>query len=383
MISNEDREKLEKQQYRMVGSHSTVKVCGWTKQLLKGEGGCYKFKFYGINTLQCLQMSTSLSCANRCIFCWRDYKSPVAPTWGWDVDEPQFIFDGSIHAQEKLLEGFGGNDQVDQDAYQQTKTVRHVALSLTGEPIIYPKLNEFIDICHSKRMSTFVVTNGQYPDAIKHLKRATQLYLSMDATTPEMMKKISVPLFDDYWKRWNDSLDAVRKKDFRTAVRITMMKGYNDTHEDIFADMVHRCNADIIEVKAYMHVGASQSRLPREAMPHHCEVVDFAKRVLEHLPDYGLVSEHVASKVVLLAKKSLFDSLTGVWETWIDFDAFFAGEKSYNEPMPPEFVGLPSQDIVHVKDDPTTYFKEIKRLIDEEKTVYLPLAMHQNERYTT
>ena len=40
MIDETDSKELEKQQYRIVGSHSTVKVCGWTKHALKGVGGC-------------------------------------------------------------------------------------------------------------------------------------------------------------------------------------------------------------------------------------------------------------------------------------------------------------------------------------------------------
>jgi tRNA wybutosine-synthesizing protein 1 len=391
MLSKQDKETLEKQQYRMVGSHSTVKVCGWTKQILRGEGGCYKFKFYGINTLQCLQMSTCLSCANRCIFCWRDYKASVSPSWIWDLDSPEFIFDNSLVAQKKLLEGFGGNDQADQEAYTITKTVRHVALSLTGEPILYPKLNEFISLCHSKKISTFLVTNGQYPQQIADIKRVTQLYLSMDATTPEMMKKISKPLFVDYWDRWERSLDEVAKKDFRKAVRITLIKGLNDDNQDLFAKMITRCDADIIEIKAYMHVGASQERLKRCNMPHHCDVVSFALLLNDHLDDYAIVSEHLASKVVLLVKKNLYNSSLSSWNTWIDFEAFFLGEKNYNAPMPKECLDfsldngcLLSQSISSsVYEDSIFYFKKIKELIDKEKCMYLPLAFSHFKKYSS
>jgi len=63
MLSKSAIETMEKQQYRIVGDnkHSAVKVCGWTKKMLKGEGGCYKLKFYGIMSHQCLQMTTSMS----------------------------------------------------------------------------------------------------------------------------------------------------------------------------------------------------------------------------------------------------------------------------------------------------------------------------------
>ncbi|MBS3066812.1 hypothetical protein J4205_03225, partial [Candidatus Pacearchaeota archaeon] len=36
---------LEKQSYRLIGNHSAVKICGWTKNMLNGKGGCYKYTF--------------------------------------------------------------------------------------------------------------------------------------------------------------------------------------------------------------------------------------------------------------------------------------------------------------------------------------------------
>ena len=91
MLTQEAKLELEKQGYRVVGNHSAVKTCGWTKTMIRGQGGCYKLKFYGIMSNQCLQMTTSISCANRCTFCWRGYKAPVATEWKWDNDDPEKI----------------------------------------------------------------------------------------------------------------------------------------------------------------------------------------------------------------------------------------------------------------------------------------------------
>ena len=35
---------LTKQGYKIVGSHSGVKICRWTKAMLRGRGGCYKVR---------------------------------------------------------------------------------------------------------------------------------------------------------------------------------------------------------------------------------------------------------------------------------------------------------------------------------------------------
>lgn len=43
-------------------------------------------------------------------------------------------------------------------------TVRHCALSLVGEPIMYPHINELLAELHRRHISTFLVTNAQVRD---------------------------------------------------------------------------------------------------------------------------------------------------------------------------------------------------------------------------
>ena len=42
---------LTKQGYTVVGSHSGVKICRWTKSALRGRGSCYKFAFMVSNPI--------------------------------------------------------------------------------------------------------------------------------------------------------------------------------------------------------------------------------------------------------------------------------------------------------------------------------------------
>jgi tRNA wybutosine-synthesizing protein 1 len=317
MLTTSAKQELEKQQYRIVGEHSAVKTCGWTKSMLKGEGGCYKLKFYGIMSHQCMQMTTSMSCANRCTFCWRGYKAPVSKEWEGKVDDPDMIFESSVQAHNKLLIGFKGNDNVHKSMYKASNTIKHVALSLTGEPIMYPKLNELIRRFNREGVSTFLVTNAQYPEQIRDLEPITQLYISLDAPTKELLENVDVPLFKDYWERLNKSLDYLAQKKQRTCMRLTMIKGVNMCSPQQYADLIHKGDPDFIEVKAYMYVGASQERLERSNMPDHDEVVEFTKQLLSFLPHHELVSEHVPSRVTMLAKKKY--KKNGKWHTWIDF----------------------------------------------------------------
>ena len=39
--------------------------------------------------------------------------------------------------------------------------VKHCALSLVGEPIMYPRINEMLHALHDRKISTFLVTNAQ------------------------------------------------------------------------------------------------------------------------------------------------------------------------------------------------------------------------------
>jgi tRNA wybutosine-synthesizing protein 1 len=372
MLTEEAKQELEKQQYRIVGTHSAVKTCGWTKTMIRGKGGCYKLKFYGIMSNQCMQMTTSISCANRCTFCWRGYKAPVAKEWKWQIDAPLEIFEGSKEAHHKLLVGFKGSDKANKAAYEKSKEVKHVALSLTGEPIIYPKINELIDKFNKDGVSTFMVTNAQYPEQIKNLNPVTQLYISLDAPEINLLKEVDKPLFPDFWERLNKSLEYLTAKKERTCIRLTMIKGVNDVMLDKYAEMISKGSPDFIEVKAYMHVGPSQGRLSRENMPLHEEVVRLSKELVKYLEDYEIVSEHIPSRVVMFAKKKYF--VDGEWKTWIDYPkwhqlvnssgGFNAMDYSIKTPQ----VGLSGKGTIdnmpeHVKEK---FFRENPSFVNED-----------------
>lgn len=318
MMSPDQITELEKQQYRMVGHHSAVKVCGWTKNMMKKKGGCYKFVFYGIRSHQCMQMTTSMFCANRCTFCWRGAKAPVSSSWYGPVDTPESIIDDALKAQASLLVGFRGNPKASQELFEQSTAPRHVALSLTGEPISYPLIKEICAAFHQRKISTFIVTNCQFPEQIKKVDYVTQLYLSLDAPTKELLKEIDRPLFPDFYERMLASLDIIAAKPYRTCIRLTVIKNVNDNHLQEYADLIHRGRPTFIEVKSYMHVGASRNFLAAENMPSVQEVCDFTEKLLAFLPDYEVVNIHEPSRVVCLIRKDMQG------KNFIDFPRFFS-----------------------------------------------------------
>tara|TARA_Y100000310_G_scaffold342819_3_gene447628 strand:- start:1044 stop:1901 length:858 start_codon:yes stop_codon:yes gene_type:complete len=262
-------------------------------------------------------MTSSMHCANRCTFCWRGEKAPVQKEWKGKIDDVDFIIDNSEAAHEKLLLGFGGCEKTTKKIYDESKQVRHVALSLTGEPIAYPKINELLEEFHKRKISTFLVTNAQYPEQIEKIKNVTQFYISVDAPNKIKLKEIDQPLFTDFYERLLQSLDLMRNASYRTCIRLTLVKGQNDLDLEGYKQLIERGDPDFIEVKGYMHVGASRKFLERDNMPMHNEVDDFTKRLIDELEDYEIVSEHKASRVLCLMHKRMNG------KQYIDFSKFF------------------------------------------------------------
>ncbi|MBR9699277.1 4-demethylwyosine synthase TYW1 [Candidatus Woesearchaeota archaeon] len=317
MLSDFAKKNLIKQQYRFVGNHSAVKVCLWTRKFLRNEGGCYKFTFYGIRSHQCLQMTTSMFCANRCTFCWRGQKAPVSKDWYGPIDDPKHIVEHAIDEQIGLLQGMGGNPKVPKKLHRSWEDVRHVALSLTGEPITYPRMNEILDEFHRRKISTFLVTNGQYPEQMEKVKNVTQMYISVDAPNKKLLKKIDRPLFDDYYERLLKCLDIMAKKKYRSTIRLTIIKGQNDSDLEGYKELIERGKPDFIEVKGYVHVGVSIRILKKENMPYHAYVSEFAKKLEKIMLDYEIVDDHKPSRVILFIRKDKKQY------RFIDFQKFF------------------------------------------------------------
>lgn len=302
---------MEKQQYKFVGEHSAVKICGWTKKALQDEGMCYKGVFYGINSHRCIQMSPAINfCDMDCVYCWRDRNNS---SFG-KVDVPKEIMENAIRAQRKLLTGFKGNENTNQQRFQESKEPMHVAISLNGEATYYPHLSELIRDIKRRGWSSYLVTNGMLPQVLENLELPTQLYISLDAANEALQTKITRSLHKDSWQRLMKSLDIMRslKGKTRTTLRLTVIKGLNDIEPKKYAELFKRANPDFIEVKAYMFVGASRERLAIENMPYHPEVKVFAEEIAKYC-DYKIAAEQEASRVVLMTNK---DSA----ERFIDFE---------------------------------------------------------------
>ena len=104
----------------------------------------------------------------------------------------------SVRAQRRLLSGFGGNPKVPREKWLDAQNPKHVAISLNGEPTLYTRLSEYMDLCHKHGMTTMLVTNGTLPKVIEKLDTLpTQLYVSVDAPNKKVFDEVCKP-------KWND-----------------------------------------------------------------------------------------------------------------------------------------------------------------------------------
>ena len=301
-FTKEEQAKLEYSGYRFVGEHghAAAKICHWTKKSMINEGVCYKEKFYGVQSHRCLQMSPAVPfCNQKCSFCWRDL-SQTRVEWKGEYDDPKTIIEGAIKAQNSLLCGFGGNKKVDRKKLEESKKPTNAAISLAGEPTLYPEIDELIAEFHRQDFTTFLVSNGMYWEKLGNLENEpTQLYVSLDAPNEKVYKELCNPQINDGWNNLNKTLELMNSFDTRTAIRITSVKGKNMCNTDEYAELINKANPKYIEVKAYMFVGSSRKRLSLDNMPSNQEVRDFAQEIADKT-GRELTKESEVSRVVLL-----------------------------------------------------------------------------------
>lgn len=296
---------LSKQGYGFAGEHGGVKLCHWTKEDLKQEGRhCYKGDFYGVDSHRCMQMTPVVDYCNfRCLYCWRsqDFDHQGVRTW----DKPSDIFIDAVQEQRRLISGYKGKGDTSMDRWIKAHRPKHVAISLNGEPTVYPHLAEFVKTCHDHGMTTMIVTNGSFPEAIERLEELgglpTQLYVSLDAPNPEVFDKLCVPITGGAWEKLNRTLELMRELDCRTVCRITSVKGWNMGYYDEYARLIEKADPDFVEVKGYVYVGYSRERMKEENMPSHGDISQFAARLSEQI-GYPVESERADSRVCLLVK---------------------------------------------------------------------------------
>lgn len=167
---------------------------------------------------------------------------------------------------------------------------------------MYPYLGELIAECRRRGLSTFLVTNGTFPEVLEGLDPLpSQLYVTVAAPNETIYKEICQPRIPDGWHRLMRTLELLPSLGTRTVIRHTLVQGFNMGHEDEYARLDRIADPTFIEPKGFVFVGDSRKRMSMDNMPSHHSVKEFGLR-LGDLLGMCLLKERPDSRVVLLGK---------------------------------------------------------------------------------
>ena len=302
---------MKKQGYHFVGKHSATKTCNYTESSLKKSTRshtCYKHKFYGIRSWRCIQATPAIGCNLACSFCWRIIPEEEGFKWNeinaiTEWDDPQMIVDGLIREHKRLISGYGGHEDVDKERWNEAQDPAHVALSLTGEPLFYPKMSQLIDAFHKRGISTFLVTNGTMEIALRKLTTLpTQLYVSVQAPNKDVYDKITRPKTLSAWESFQKFLDVFSTLGTRRVFRLTLVKGISMVDAKGYAELIRKGKPHYVEVKGFAYVGGARNAkrdMSHEKMPSGQDIRAFAAEIAEE-SGYIVVDYHESSKIALL-----------------------------------------------------------------------------------
>lgn len=130
----------------------------------------------------------------------------------------------------------------------------HAAISLDGEPLLYPRMSELVQEFKNRSMTTFIVTNGTLPARIMGLNSLpSQLYITLPAPSEKIYKKVCRPMIKHGWNKINESLESLNTLSCRTLVRLTAVKNIN-IHEHYLNDylnLIKKANPNFFEIKGF------------------------------------------------------------------------------------------------------------------------------------
>lgn len=130
----------------------------------------------------------------------------------------------------------------------------HAAISLAGEPTLYPHIAGLVDEFRKNNFTTFIVSNGTTPDVLENMSvLPTQLYITLPPPDEKLYIKIHRPSIPDGYNRIIETLQLLPSLSCRTCLRITQVKGLNDMSNaetiDGIIRLVKLANPNFLEIK--------------------------------------------------------------------------------------------------------------------------------------
>jgi len=301
-LTEKIKNSLRKKSYGLCGIGGAVQICNYTRNSLRGEDGCWKQKFYGIESSRCCQFTPCvMNCDNRCLHCWR----PIEMNLGTEInnfEEPEKLVKEIVKERKKLLAGFGGRKEIDKKLLEKSFEPSLFTLSLSGEATLYPKLPELIRLIRKRNAISFLVTNGQNPEMIKKLEKEnslpTQLTLSTNAPNKKLFIKWHNPLRKDAWERFNKTISLIKKlkSKCRRCIRLTLVAEGRDKNAKLnsltnmieknvleYARLIKKAEPDFIHVKGFTSIGSARERMGYDKQPWFKQVKQFSRSLLKEM----------------------------------------------------------------------------------------------------
>ncbi len=231
-------------------------------------------------------------------------------------------------AEEILAKYFTTLEEI-KEVHEKARNPKHVAISYDGEPTIYPYISKLIAAFRKRGISTFLVTNGTFPERIIQMweenNLPTQLYVTVQGPDLETYLKTTTSIYPYQpssrllWERLNKTLEILGKLPCRTIMRITAVKYVNMVNPEGYRKLALKANPDFLEIKGYSISGHAPKMLIRlgkslpiydngylmkqalEYSPTYEEIEKFAREVSDDFRLFPKISGNKESSQVLMA----------------------------------------------------------------------------------
>ncbi|MDG6994352.1 MAG: radical SAM protein [Nitrososphaerota archaeon] len=248
-------------------------------------------------------------------------KTDLVPQASHSLEDSREIIERNVASRKDIIE-----------VHLEAAKPKHVAISYDGEPTMYSRIGELIREFRKRNISTFVVTNGTFPERIAAMKEAgdlpTQLYVTLAAPDKDTYLRVCssvkpyFPVHEDHWQRLNKTLGMLEDLGCRTVIRITCVRSVNMINPEGYRRIVQKANPNFLEVKGFSisgnapriserlgetNLGSNDPTLMKRAFryaPIHEEVLDFAKGISDNFSLYPKLIESELNREVLMGVRT-------------------------------------------------------------------------------
>ncbi len=194
--------------------------------------------------------------------------------------------------------------------HEESMKPKHAAISLDGEPFLYPLLSDFVAEFKKRKMTTFIVSNGTFPERIESIEYfPSQLYISLSASNEKTYKKICRPMLKNSWEKLMKTMDLLGSLSCRTVIRITAVKNLNlkEIFVKEYLDIIKRAKPNFLDIKGFTL--QAKALLIKERLkssedldfyfPEFEDIKEFAEKI-SNLGNFPILYKNERSRDVLL-----------------------------------------------------------------------------------